>query len=1547
MELLRLYDSAPLEVVEKTAPLCVSSQCTLCNLHERVRSSCMRAEGDSGGVLLVGDYPGAEEDRTGIPFSGPTGKYLRKLVARWWSGPVAYDNALRCFPGERPTSTAMVDSCRGYLAATIREVKPTVIVAMGGRAIYGVLGRTLPLQSVRRGYGWLYNTDIDPISGMPIPVFELINPVNALRNRFIRISFEEDLKAALSGAPLMQPPWGGVVSVVETYADACAAASDLRAAEWLSFDCETIGVQYHPDFRNISMACCARGSDHSYAWDSRALRDKELVAPLLDLLKDDRVKKIGSNLKYDAHSVACEYHVTLRNHFWDTRLCRKLLDADADASLEVMCELVGMGGMKKEAEDALIVAVRQIVKARVACRKSLLFPFENPVILAACKRVDVEPKRYAFGLLARKILLRYNARDAVSTARLGVLLGDRLEETPPVKRIWTKVVRGASYAIQRVEEWGMPVSRDSVELFIRRLEIAASSAALKFNGYPNFNPRSSQSVLNLLFGQLHLKPVKLLVSGASSTDQDSLKELAGSHPVVDALIEYRRLDKLLGFARGLQEHISPDGRIHPSINIDGARTGRTSCIAKGTPIEVLRDVAAIPAGVPIEQVSVGDWVWTYSIDGTPTLRRVVRVFANGARRIARVHWRGQGGYSRGFLDLTPDHRVRMMNGTYVRAADLKCGDRISAVTRNVTNSGYARLYFTGVKHAIREHCRIGEFLRGGPFEHCHHVDGNKLNNVPHNIVGMDAIAHLTLHANSIPEGLRVRRSEVMRERHRLGRIRYLRGEENARWKRLTKATALFLLRANRWSISLAARSAGWDFATFRKHLTLLGFDCEEIKLRSRRKRRDSILRAAAFARSVRLGNNHIVESIEFLNRSALVYDLEIDGTHNYFAGGICVHNCSAPNLQNIARPRDPESKMARDLFVANPHHKLVSFDYSQLELRIASMMSGDPEMLAIWAAGLDYHQRTAELIADVAWGLRVDQLLPIHRDQSKTVNFGVLYGMAAKSLAKRIGCSKAQAAKILTAITGRFSRFAEWCQEQIEIARKTGYVYTWWEGEQARRRPLWGIADADDETRSNAERAALNTPIQGCIPGYTRITTDRGILKIADAPDQGRVWTGHEFAEYEKLNRGEWQLSIIALANGQMFHCDTRHSVLVVGENEYEFRAYKDLREGDLICLSLAQPIEFSSNGCDTELAYWLGYAIGNGYTCTSRGRNALAVTFGNRKGRASKEESANRFVVWAYSCGYVHQKPRVFKNKITVTICSPALRESWVALGYPWGANSHTKYTPTVVWSLSLKARRSYLLGLLDSDGTIGVAEKTGPCLHLCQGGLLRETQILARTCCVESVYRELNDGSFRLDFNGGQLHEALDYGYKRKKIVVRDCAPRFVIKEFLHELSVRERVVWSSSDQVLISRFRKGGSTSVYKLYEMCKKIAVPIRLYAASELVSKRASRMKETTWTLAVKHSGHRFDSEGVISKNTSSEYCVASIASCVQWIEDDEPPAKVVLAVHDDIIFEVEDSAVDEVVYHVPKIMTGWDSGVVPLEVSIKVGQSWGSMQKYQ
>lgn len=733
---------------------------------------------DGSTLLVVGEGPGEHEDRQGRPFIGASGKLLRQLLAELWPGIVVIDNATRCMAGSRDITAKHLTACRPYLAQTFVEAKADRIVTLGATAATGLVGRSFPPYSTRRGYGF---------TSTGTPVFYLLHPAAALRNRFVRAWLEEDLRWALKVDPadLMQTPTEGQVFLVQTPEESARACTELSAAEWVVPDAETFGAVHDADYRLLSLSLTAKGSDDAFVWEGPVLRDADVAGPLCRLLVDLTIKKVGQNSKFDAAAIRAALGVQVRGWHGDARLWRKLLQADALADLDTMQALVGMGGGKDAIEPLLKKAARQL---QAFANKGKPPPQQivdtvqtglgvgSLDTMRTALRAGASPKRYSYAALPPDVRVAYNARDTVSTARLGVLMEARLRAHSELWSVWTDVVAGLSHAIEQLEWNGIGASKPAVYQLQSAMAAKEAEAHRRLMLYGAFNPNSTKDVSELLYTKLGLPIMSVTDTGKPSTDKESLGDL--DHPVVRDLLEYRRVTKFKSlYADGMLEHMRGDGRIHPNYLIDGTETGRPSA-------------------------------------------------------------------------------------------------------RN-------------------------------------------------------------------------------------------------------------------------------------------------------------------------------------------------------------------PNMLNVPRPKSTEGKMCRDIFIATPGHLLLEGDYSQIELRVAAMLSRDPTMIGMFTPDAqgrthDFHLATAKMIAPML-GQDPDAITkesPL-RDQAKIVNFGVLYGKGAIGLAVELKITKPKAQALIDAIFGKFRKLHAWIQESLSFARKQGFCRTWWNGREARVRPLHKIADQNQGDRETAERSSWNTRIQGTAAEFT------------------------------------------------------------------------------------------------------------------------------------------------------------------------------------------------------------------------------------------------------------------------------------------------------------------------------------------------------------------------------------------------------------------------------------------------------------------------------
>jgi DNA polymerase-1 len=179
---------------------------------------------------------------------------------------------------------------------------------------------------------------------------------------------------------------------------------------------------------------------------------------------------------------------------------------------------------------------------------------------------------------------------------------------------------------------------------------------------------------------------------------------------------------------------------------------------------------------------------------------------------------------------------------------------------------------------------------------------------------------------------------------------------------------------------------------------------------------------------------------------------------------------TSPNLQAIPI-RTELGREIRSAFVAEPGHKLLSADYSQVELRILAHVSGEPKLREAFEAGEDIHAATA---AEVL-GKERAQLTKDERNVAKMVNFGIIYGISSFGLSENLEISREEAQAYIDAYLARFPHVQDFIQRTIEQATRDGYVTTL----LGRRRPVPEIRASNRQTRSLGERLAVNSVMQG------------------------------------------------------------------------------------------------------------------------------------------------------------------------------------------------------------------------------------------------------------------------------------------------------------------------------------------------------------------------------------------------------------------------------------------------------------------------------------
>jgi DNA polymerase-1 len=193
-----------------------------------------------------------------------------------------------------------------------------------------------------------------------------------------------------------------------------------------------------------------------------------------------------------------------------------------------------------------------------------------------------------------------------------------------------------------------------------------------------------------------------------------------------------------------------------------------------------------------------------------------------------------------------------------------------------------------------------------------------------------------------------------------------------------------------------------------------------------------------------------------------------------------------PNLQNIP-VRTEEGRRIRSALECGPDFEtLLTADYSQIEMRIMAHLSGDEGLIEAFNAGEDLHRFVGARI----FGVAPEEVSPNMRTKVKAMSYGLAYGLSAFGLSKQLRIEQSEAKQLMTDYFARFGRVRDYLRDVVEKARVDGYTETIF----GRRRPFADLNSTNRVLRDNAERAALNAPIQGSAADIIK----RAMILIAD-----------------------------------------------------------------------------------------------------------------------------------------------------------------------------------------------------------------------------------------------------------------------------------------------------------------------------------------------------------------------------------------------------------------------------------------------------------------
>lgn len=523
-----------------------NANCKACGLHASARTICVDGNGPKDAeILIVGQNPGKQEDRKGRPFIGPSGHILKAQVAKAGLNElkVRYTNVVRCLtPDNREPTAKEVKACKPYLDAEIARVKPTYIVPLGGLAT-----KAVAKAKVTTAHGQMIEKDgyIACPSYHPAATFRDPSKLQVIQQDFARLKRHID---GTLGESQQAFKWRVVTdrTILHEFLEAFDAADEF------AFDTETSGLFFrNPHFviRCIAFALpdCSWVIPLEMPGGFYEGNHNAQSAIFRVLARKARNKwACVFHGKFDSGAIQHVYKVSIPYQF-DAMLAHYIIDENQDHDL------------------------KYISRIELDCPE-----YDLPKEL----KLSDTPEWYSLIQLGDNLrkYWEYNARDAWNTLYLARKFSQVFKRNASLRRLYNELVMPSSYALESIEAEGLPVDRTQYAAMEHRTRLERDTAKDELNKLAGeeINWGSYQQVGRILYEKLKLPMTQLTDTGEPSTSESAVVDLKGKHPIIDKLLHYRELDKILGsYLEGWKQYISGH-RIYFSYKQTGTVTGRFS-----------------------------------------------------------------------------------------------------------------------------------------------------------------------------------------------------------------------------------------------------------------------------------------------------------------------------------------------------------------------------------------------------------------------------------------------------------------------------------------------------------------------------------------------------------------------------------------------------------------------------------------------------------------------------------------------------------------------------------------------------------------------------------------------------------------------------------------------------------------------------------------------------------------------------------------------------------------------------------------------------------
>jgi len=1155
--------------------------CSLCENRTQVVPSIIVPNSK---VMFIGEAPGAEEDKKGVPFVGDAGRVLEEALreAKINRESISISNICCCRPPEnRPPQPKEIQACFPYLDKEIKESKPELLVLLGNT----------PLKQFLKGVGGITRVrgkwfDSEEYNCKILPTF---HPAYILRNPQEKNKLVNDLKQVknyLDGNVFNNEKSPVDYKVVHNLEQFNWVIDQLNTQDEWSFDTETTGLDFEKD--EIFIFTFSWRENTAVLIDLRYHQqdeqEKQYVWNKLKEVFENDKKKIPHNGSFDIEFLLSK-GIVVQNYYCDTILMDYCLDENSRHGLEVLSEkYTDMGPYDMPLQQYKL-------QNRIENYKDIPIEIMHPYALmdADCTFRSYKamlPKIYEEKLdfVLFKIMMPIQ-KILIQSEYQGVSI-----DVPYLKETIIKYEKEIAEYLEKslqapqVKEY-IKYKQDAI---INKLKEKWQQSKTLTKRYPEFedylkiqsaekisfefNINSSTQLKELLIERMKLPILKKTPKDNASLDDEVLEEYAKKNKFCEYLAKYRSLSHLKStFLDGILNRLEGD-KVHTDYLLFSTVTGRPSSrdpnlnnIPRTGTAEGIKDIFCA------DKYPDGSSDWLIEVDqgqcfegntevrtlqGNIKIKELVERFQKGEnfdiysydkkeKRVVikpmvdgRLTGKNQPLLritldNNQYIDSTFSHKFIKRGGEDILAKDLTPLTSLLPFYERKKKSSYGTVYreiHCPTHGWVNEHKLVATYvikksLKG---KVVHHIDGNGCNNSPENLAVITQSDHFRIHAKEdwekIKNGEKPPKnfpSLLLSECAKRGAIEW--------WQNASEEDKQWRIEKVKEGLSRSGANKGQKNGMYGKHHS------QETKLKQsqaklpykdiyRRKfigesnpaKKTEVkekIKIAANNRFIHKENryfvviNNVKKTIHELER------LELPITPENWNNYRTKHTIKWGNLQNLIKEFP---NIFSDILIPFNHRVLKTQEIGKgdvynitvkdchtfalsagvfvnnCEFRLWINYSKDPQALRDLAEGIDIHK----LMAAAAYGGKVlpkgnishAEFLEITKDvkkserqDTKLIIFGIMYGRGAKSVAEQLGVSVQLAQRIINLFFDRYKVAKQWIKIMVALAKRDGYVTSIF----GRKRRLLNINHPKDGIRAEAERQAINSPIQSAASDLT------------------------------------------------------------------------------------------------------------------------------------------------------------------------------------------------------------------------------------------------------------------------------------------------------------------------------------------------------------------------------------------------------------------------------------------------------------------------------